>query len=95
MATGTEASEELRFFASLRVACAIKRVWWNGPSGPFGELAGFDIRVEVRKHKRAAPGKTALVRCGPYESRPAFHDLREHALAAEVSPMRRGLRAVG
>jgi hypothetical protein len=95
VATGTEASEELRYFASLRVACAIERVRWNGPSGPFGELAGFDIRVEVRKHKRAAPGKTALVRCGPYESRPAFHDLREHALAVEAPSVRRGLRAVG
>src|ERR1700736_3777269 len=62
---------------------AIERVRWNGPSGHLGELAGFDVRAVVRKHKRAAPVGDALVRCDPFEDRPPLVDVRSTAV---VSP---------
>lgn len=82
VALGDEASAELRYFASVRLETAIERVRWNGPSGLLGELAGFDVRAVVRKHKRAAPVGDALVRCEPFEDRPAPVDVRERELAA-------------
>ncbi|HEY4441681.1 MAG TPA: hypothetical protein VGN14_14575 [Candidatus Elarobacter sp.] len=81
VATGDEASAELRYFASLRLETAIERVRWNGPAGHCCELAGFDLRAVVRKHKRAAPVGDALVRCEPFEDRPLPADLRERASA--------------
>ena len=56
-ALGVEASSELRYFASVRLETAIERVRWNGASGHLCELAGYDIRATVRKHKRAAPAR--------------------------------------
>jgi hypothetical protein len=82
VALGDEASAELRYFASVRLETAIERVRWNGPSGHLGEMAGFDVRAVVRKHKRAAPVGDALVRCEPFEDRPLPADLRERALTA-------------
>jgi hypothetical protein len=80
IALGDEASAELRYFASLRLETSIERVRWNGPPGHLGELAGFDVRAVVRKHKRAAPVGDALVRCEPFEDRPLPADLREREL---------------
>jgi hypothetical protein len=80
VALGDEASAELRYFASVRLETAIERVRWNGPSGHLGELAGYDVRAVVRKHKRAAPVGDALVRCEGFEDRPPLVDLRERAL---------------
>jgi hypothetical protein len=37
---GDEASQELRYVASVRRETAIAKVRWNGPSGHLGELAG-------------------------------------------------------
>ncbi len=82
IALGDEASAELRYFASIRLEVALERVRWNGPAGHLGELAGFDVRAVVRKHKRAAPVGQALVRCEPFEDRPPAVDLRERALVA-------------
>ncbi|HEX3549745.1 MAG TPA: hypothetical protein VHT53_05185 [Candidatus Elarobacter sp.] len=81
VALGEDASTELRYFASLRVETAIERVRWNGPSGHLGELAGFDVRAIVRKHKRAAPVGDALVRCDAFEDRPPLVDVRERAVS--------------
>ena len=83
VALGVEASSELRFFASVRLELAIERVRWNGPAGPYGELAGYDIRALVKKHKRAAPGASALVSCTSFEDRPTFTDVRERAFAGD------------
>lgn len=80
IALGIEASSELRYFASLRIETAIERVRWNGPSGHLCELAGYDIRAVVRKHKRAAPGGVARITCVGFEPRPAPAALRERAL---------------
>jgi hypothetical protein len=88
IALGDEASAELRYFASVRLETAIERVRWNGPSGHLGELAGFDVRAVVRKHKRAAPVGDALVRCDPFEDRPPLVDVRERTLVAATPPSR-------
>jgi hypothetical protein len=76
VAIGDEASAELRYFASLRVETSIERVRWNGRAGHCCELAGYDVRATVRKHKRAAPVGDALVRCDSFEDRPRFADVR-------------------
>jgi hypothetical protein len=86
VAVGDEASSELRYFASVRLETAIERVRWNGPAGPLGELAGYDVRAVVRKHKRAAPVGEALVRCEGFEDRPPLVDLRERELDAAIAP---------
>jgi hypothetical protein len=77
---GVEASSELRYFASLRLETALERVRWNGPSGHLCELAGYDVRATVRKHKHAAPGGTARFTCLGFESRPAPAALRDRTL---------------
>jgi hypothetical protein len=95
LAVGDEASAELRYFATLRLETAIERVRWNGPAGHCGELAGYDVRATVRKHKRAAPVGDALVRCESFEDRPPLVDLRERELtqAVPVPLRRRAVRA--
>ena len=61
LAVGTQAPDELRYFASLRVECALGRIDWVGAPGPFRALAGYEICANVCKHKRAIPGGTARV----------------------------------
>lgn len=84
VALGDEASSELRYFASVRLETALERVRWNGPAGHLGELAGYDLRATVRKHKRAAPVGEAIVRCEPFEDRPVLVDVRERPLGKIV-----------
>jgi len=91
LAIGDDPSTELRYFASVRVTASIERVRWNGPSGHLGELAGFDVRAVVRKHKRAAPAGEALVRCEAFEDRPLAASLRERTLSD--TPARPAVRA--
>lgn len=81
VALGVEASSELRYFASVRVETAIERVRWNGAAGHLCELAGYDVRATVRKHKRAVPGASALIACVPYEDRPVLVAVRARELA--------------
>ncbi len=97
IALGPTASSELRYFASVRVETAIERVRWNGPAGHFGELAGYDIRATIRKHKRAAPGASALIVCRPFEDRAPLVAIRERVLTtASAMPSRTRLTsAVG
>jgi hypothetical protein len=82
VAVGVDPSTELCYFASVRVETTIERVRWNGASGHLCELAGYDVRATVRKHKRAAPGASALFTCTPFEPRPHLVAIRERALAA-------------
>ena len=91
VAAGDEASNELCYVASVRLATALERVRWNGPAGHLSEFAGFDVRAVVRKHKRAAPVGDALVRCEPFEERPPLVDVRERTLTAAAAPERRAL----
>jgi hypothetical protein len=66
---GVDPPAELRAAASVRLGLAIGHVRFRGPSGPFGELAGYEIEASVHKHRRAAPGGHARVQCEPFEPR--------------------------
>ena len=61
VALGSEACDELRYFASLRVDCALAHIAWTGAAGPFRALAGYDVCAEIRKHKRAIPSAHARI----------------------------------
>jgi hypothetical protein len=82
VALGSDPSSELRYFASVHVETAFERVRWNGAAGHLCELAGYDVRATVRKHKRSAPGASAVITCLPFEDRPALVAVRERELAA-------------
>lgn len=68
IALGLQASHELRYFASLRIDCRSTGVRWAGGAGLYGSLAGLEMRADILKHKRAAPGKSATVRCTTFET---------------------------
>lgn len=72
VALGAEVSTELGYFAAVRVETTIERVRWNGNDGHFCELAGYDVRATVRKHKRASPGASATFACTTFEDRPTL-----------------------
>ncbi|GAC1431431.1 MAG: hypothetical protein NVSMB5_25420 [Candidatus Velthaea sp.] len=93
IALGNEASSELRYFASVRVETAIERVRWNGPAGHFCELAGYDIRATIRKHKRAAPGASTLITCTAFEDRAPLVALRERTLTPATLQTARAFHA--
>ena len=61
VALGCQPCEEARYFASLRVDCGLDEVTWTGAPGPFRALTGYDVHVEVRKHKRAVPNMHARI----------------------------------
>ncbi len=80
VALGT-ASDELRYFASLRVRCEASHVHWAGGEGLFCVLAGIGVEASVLKHKRAAPGKRASFVCTTFErDGPPLGALRERRL---------------
>jgi len=60
LAVGGDACEELRYFATLRIECALERTRWIGAPGPFRALAGYDVGVGVLKHKRALHGTARI-----------------------------------
>jgi hypothetical protein len=62
-----DASDELRYFATLRVLCRPARARFAGASGLFNALAETGFEATVLKHKRAAPGKRAQVECASFE----------------------------
>jgi hypothetical protein len=64
LAVGTQACEELRYFASLRVECALETIDWAGAPGPFRKLCGYDVCAQICKHKRTIPAGRARVRVG-------------------------------
>jgi len=67
VALGGEASDELRYFASLRVRFEPARVHFAGSGGLFCALAGLEVAASVLKHKRAAPGRHALFACTTFD----------------------------
>jgi recombination protein RecA len=86
IALGGEASDELRYFASLRVRLRSERVRWSGASGLFCELAGAGAEATILKHKRAAPGRRAHVVRSAFERDGApMGNLRERELFTESS----------
>ena len=81
VALGTGASDELRYFASLRVRLQTSHVRWSGGDGLFCALAGIEVDASVLKHKRAAPGKHARFGCTTFERDGApLGELRERVL---------------
>jgi nucleotide-binding universal stress UspA family protein len=67
VAMGARASDELRYFASLRVRLHASTVRFAGSDGLFCALAGIDVDAAILKHKRAAPGKRARFACTTFE----------------------------
>jgi hypothetical protein len=85
IALGFEASDELRYFASLRVRLRSEGVRWAGGSGPFCALAAAGAEATVLKHKRAAPGRRAHLQRATFESAgPPLAALRERDLIPEL-----------
>ncbi|MBD5654367.1 MAG: hypothetical protein IAI50_04200 [Candidatus Eremiobacteraeota bacterium] len=81
VAMGVAASDELRFFASLRIRLQTSNVRFAGGDGLFCALAGIDVDASVLKHKRAAPGKRAQFACATFEREgPPLGALRERAV---------------
>ena len=62
-----DASDELRYFATLRVLCRPALARFAGTSGLFNALTGSGFEATVLKHKRAAPGKRARFDCAAFE----------------------------
>jgi recombination protein RecA len=82
VAVGMEASDELRYFASLRIRLQPSHVRFAGESGLFCALAGIEVEASVIKHKRAAPGRRAQFVCATFEREGApLGAMRECALA--------------
>jgi hypothetical protein len=80
LALGVHAANELAYFASTRVRCAIERVLWSQASGLLCELAGYEVCAHVLKHRRAAPGAVAHLRIIDERS---GERVREQAVASE------------
>ncbi len=93
VALGSEASDELRYFASLRIRLQASHVRWSGGDGLFCTLAGIGVDASVLKHKRAAPGKRAHFGCTTFEREGApLGTLRERTLADISAPAARERR---
>ncbi|GAC1496731.1 MAG: hypothetical protein NVS2B8_13480 [Vulcanimicrobiaceae bacterium] len=67
VALGNGASDELRYFASLRVRLEPARARFAGTGGLFATLAGLEVEASILKHKRAAPGRRARFNCTTFE----------------------------
>ncbi len=93
VALGSEASDELRYFASLRIRLQASHVNWSGGDGLFCTLAGIGVDASVLKHKRAAPGRRARFGCTTFERDGApLGTLRERVLAETSAPAARERR---
>jgi hypothetical protein len=85
LALGGEASDELRYFASVRVRLQPRVTRWAGTAGLFCALAGAGLEATVLKHKRSAPGKRGAFECASFEAGGIpYTVLRERALPGET-----------
>jgi len=48
--------------AELRLHCAFERIIMRGTQGLWGSFAGFELCIDVRKHKHILPGRQTHVR---------------------------------
>ncbi len=71
------AAVHLTFAATVRLRCTLERLLLCGSRGPWCNLAGYDLRVELRKHKYLVPGAHASVRAMEITGEPP---LRERAI---------------
>ncbi|HZY97467.1 MAG TPA: hypothetical protein VFE35_10210 [Candidatus Cybelea sp.] len=58
------AGASLSAAAGVRLHCVLERIFVRGTHGLWGSFAGFELCIDVRKHKRMSPGRTAHVRVG-------------------------------
>jgi len=58
----TRAGAALSAAAELRLHCALKRIIMRGTHGLWGSFAGFELCINLRKHKHVLPGPQAHVR---------------------------------
>jgi hypothetical protein len=87
LAVGGTASDELRYFASLRVRLQPSHVQFSGESGLFCTVAGTRVEAAVLKHKRAAPGRRAHFTCTTFERSGApLCELRERSVEQVARP---------
>jgi hypothetical protein len=64
----TRAGAALQSAAVVRLHCVLKRIITHGERGLWGTIAGFELCVDVRKHKHMAAGRTGCVRVGHEET---------------------------
>jgi hypothetical protein len=57
-----EAGASLSAAAGLRLHCELERIAMHGTHGLWGTFGGFELRIDVRKHKHMAPGRHAALR---------------------------------
>lgn len=48
--------------AGVRLHCSLEQIIMHGQRGLWGSVAGFELSIDVRKHKHMAAGRTARVR---------------------------------
>jgi hypothetical protein len=60
----TRAGAALSAVAELRLHCVLQRIIMRGTHGLWGSFAGFELRVDLRKHKHVLPGCQARLRVG-------------------------------
>jgi hypothetical protein len=63
----TRAGAALQSAAVVRLHCVLERVITYGQRGLWGTIAGFELCIDLRKHKYLAAGRTACVRVGHEE----------------------------
>src|SRR5579863_5476047 len=57
-----QAGASLSAAAGLRLHCELERIAMHGTHGLWGTFGGFELRIDVRKHKHVAPGRHAALR---------------------------------
>ncbi len=57
-----QATQELAIVTGLRLRCVLERAIVQGARGVWCRLEGYDLRAELHKHKRSAPGAHARLR---------------------------------
>jgi hypothetical protein len=48
--------------AELRLHCALERIIMRGTHGLWGSFAGFELCINLRKHKHLLPGRQTHIR---------------------------------
>ena len=63
--------DSLSAAAEVRLHCTLQRILMNGKRGLWGTVAGFELCIDVRKHRHMVAGRTACVRVKHEEMRDA------------------------